>query len=697
MAKETISKSGVKRVYSNAADIITVEGSKDKIYTKGGKDRITLSKGNSNLVDAGTGNDIITVNAGNKHTLQGGTGSDKYIFNTEILKSSRYTIDQGDYKKKDADTLQLAEVSKRDVTYGLKNGTMTIKHRSGGAITVSGWDENKFSMIQFSDGTLKSSQYKNNIYNVVALTKNKTYTGAAKSHEEFAVKFSTKTNIVIDSSSATADRIAFTNSGGWSNDHENVQVKGNDLIVGNWDPKKLKILKGQIVVKNFMKSSVKEIDFSNQTYHLITKTGTWTGSNTYSDRFMILDGVKTGSKSGVGDWNVTLNNVRKNDWIDLRALPVNSRYYGIRGDVDKKDFVLNYYYTTDRRTEEILGTIRLKNFFKKDGTMNTANGYPQIRINREFYKGEMSDAAFDGLVWERVKGTDGDPVKDYRKAFLNAGTAKGETVDLGDLTKPNAKMVWMYYAGGGKDTVTSHVGDIVYGGAGDDTLNAQGRMSDIHGGAGNDVIVVRAADNTNLDKVNAYGEKGNDTIEAYGSYQYLSGGSGTDEIHLYSGNNSFVSGGSGDDTIYIHSGHDHRASGGMGNDTLYAEAGKNHVLAGQDGNDTITINGGNNSVMRGGRGSDKYVINEDFTSATKLFIEQRDFAAGDADTLKLTTVKKDDVTFEFNKDKAWLIGHVEDGGKFTVRAWDINPLNRITFADGGVMTKKEINNKFGLS
>ena len=121
------------------------------------------------------------------------------------------------------------------------------------------------------------------------------------------------------------------------------------------------------------------------------------------------------------------------------------------------------------------------------------------------------------------------------------------------------------------------------------------------------------------------------------------------------------------------------------------------MLIGKDGNDTITINGGNNSVMRGGNGSDIYIVNADFTSATKLFIEQRDFVAGDADTLKLTTVKKDDVTFEFNKDKAWLIGHVEDGGKFTVRAWDINPLNRITFADGGVMTKKEINNKFGLS
>ena len=697
MAKETISKSKKTFRYGDEADVIIVKGSSNRIYTNGGKDKITLSKGNKNLIDAGTGNDIITVKAGNKHRLQGGTGSDKYILKTAMSKSARYTINQSDYKNKDTDTLQLAKVSKRDVTYGLQNGNMIIKHRTGGKITVSGWDKNKFGKIVFKDGTLKSSQYKNNIYNVVALSKNKTYKGAAKSHEEFAVKFSTKTNIVINSASATADRIAFTNSGGWSCEHDNLYVRGNDLILGNWDAKNSKELSGQITIKNFMKSSVKEIDFSDQTYHLITKTGTWTGSNTYSDRFMILDGVKTGSRPDVGDWNVTLNNIRQNDFIDLRSLPVNSRYYGIRGDLDKTDFVLNYYYTTDNYTEELLGTIRLKNFFKKDGTMNTANGYPRIRINREFYTGEMSDNAFDGLVWQRVRGIDGEPEKNYRRAYLNAGTSKGENVDLGKLTKPNGKMVWMYYAGGGKDTVTSHAGDIVYGGAGDDTLKAQGRMSDIHGGAGNDTITVRAADNKDLDKVNVYGEKGNDTIEAYGSYQYLSGGSGTDTINLYNGSNSFVSGGSDDDIIYIRSGHNHRADGGRGNDDLYAEAGNNHVLAGKAGNDTITINGGNNSVMRGGIGSDTYIINAEFTSDAKQFIEQRDFAAGDTDSLQLTTVNKGDVTFTFNEEKTWLTGSVEGGGKFIVRAWDVNPLDRITFADGSIVTGKEINSQFGLS
>ena len=688
MAKKTISESNQTFTYGNAADVIIVEGSNNKVYTKGGKDRITLSEGDENLIDAGTGNDVVTLNNGNKHTLRGGLGSDQYVVNTAIDKSTRYTINQSDYEKKDVDTLRLSKVGKNDVTYGLKNGTMTVRHRSGGEIAVSGWGKNQFGEIQFSDGTVGSSQYKDNIYNVVALSTNKTYKGNAKNHEEFAVNFSTKTNIVINSASATADRLAFTNSGGWSNDHEDLYVKGNDLILGNWDAENSKSVSGKVTIKNFMKSSVKEIDFSNQTYHLITGDGTWTGSNTYSDRFMILDGVKSGSKADVGDWNVTLDNVRGNDWIDMRALPVNSRYYGIRGDVEKQDFVLNYYYTTDKFTDEILGTIRLKNFFKKDGSMNTANGYPKIRINREFYTGELSDAAFDGLVWERVRGIDGEPEKNYRKAFLNVGTAKSEKVDLGKLTKPDARMVWMYYAGGGKDTVTSHTGDIVYGGAGNDTLKAQGRMSDIHGGAGNDTITVRAADKKDLDKVNVYGEKDNDTIKAYGSYLYLSGGSGADKIHLYNGNNSFISGGSDDDIIYIHSGRDHRANGGRGDDKLYAEAGDNHVLIGKDGNDTLTVNGGNGIFLRGGLGSDQYVVNTAFTADTTLFIEQRDFATGDVDSLQLSTVNKDDVAFEF-KDHRLSISDVS-GGRIIVNAWEDNALDRITFADGGIMTKNDI-------
>lgn len=87
MATATISKSKQTKKYGSAADIITVTGSSNKIYTNGGKDKVTLSKGSSNMIDAGAGNDVITVKAGNKHTLRGGTGSDKYVINSAITLS----------------------------------------------------------------------------------------------------------------------------------------------------------------------------------------------------------------------------------------------------------------------------------------------------------------------------------------------------------------------------------------------------------------------------------------------------------------------------------------------------------------------------------------------------------------------------------------------------------------------------------
>ena len=151
MATATISKSKQTKKYGSAADIITVTGSSNKIYTNGGKDKVTLSKGSSNMIDAGAGNDVITVKAGNKHTLRGGTGSDKYVVNSAITKSTRLTINQSDYKKNDADTLQLSNVKLSDVYYSLDKGNLIITHANGGKITVAGWVKNPLAKIEFAN------------------------------------------------------------------------------------------------------------------------------------------------------------------------------------------------------------------------------------------------------------------------------------------------------------------------------------------------------------------------------------------------------------------------------------------------------------------------------------------------------------------------------------------------------------------
>ena len=777
------------------------------------------------------------MNGGSNHTLRGGTGSDQYIINSAITKSTRFTINQTDYKKKDADTLQLAKVSKGDVTYGLLDGTMTIKHKNGGAIAVTGWNKNKLSKIIFKNGTVKASaitknagpktvtwnkgakvslnanqvasvlqinghklgdfvanlnngqlvlrekgtdtgtltisnwnnntigqiilkygnynktltaaEFKERIYTPVTLTDKQTYSGGLNVHQEFLVNFSTNTAITINSTSNTMDRIRFTNNGGWSNVHENIYRNGTDLIIGNWDNVNKKKLNGQITIKNFMNSSVKQVEYADQTYYLITKSGTYTGSDTYSDRFMILDWSKTTGNPDVGDWNITLDGVRNSDWIDLRMLPVNSQFYSMPGVFDGRDIVLNYWYSPDSNSDTKLGTLRLKNFFNADGTVNTTYGYPQVRINREFYTGVSNDY---GPVWDRITGSSENYTnteKDYRRAYLNAGTANADEVDLGKLQDKPDNRVWLYYAGDGNDTITAHAGDIVYGGNGDDVLHAEGRMSDIHGGAGNDTITVGGG----VVKVNVYGEKGNDKIEAYGSYLYIGGGSGTDEIHLYDGNNSRVTGGNDNDAIIVHSGQNHLLYGGKGGDvielqngvtncTAYGGAGEdtlviqngvtnctayggddtdtiyvygeNNIIYGGNGNDQMTVAGGSNNLygnagddmftvgggtdiqLHGGSGSDQYVVSSGFEAANGLQIYQNidyGFNDGDEDVLTLTGISKDNVEFEFQDNCLWIHGMAGETriGSIAVNGWDENPLASINFADDVTMTTQQIN------
>ena len=151
--KFTISGGTDNKIYGDAGnDTFNVKGGENNsLYGGAGTDKFTVSKGSGYNIYGDAGNDTITVNGGNDHTLSGGKGSDKYVVGMSIGADTRLTIDQTQYAKKDADTLQLSKVSKNDVTYGLLNGTLTIKHKSGGFIVIDGWDKNPISQITFKD------------------------------------------------------------------------------------------------------------------------------------------------------------------------------------------------------------------------------------------------------------------------------------------------------------------------------------------------------------------------------------------------------------------------------------------------------------------------------------------------------------------------------------------------------------------
>jgi Ca2+-binding RTX toxin-like protein len=240
MATATISKSNQTETFGNAADIIIVTCSKNRIYTKGGKDRITLSKGKNNMIDAGTGNDVIIVSSGNKHTLLGGKGSDKYLVNSKITKSTLLAIDQTGYKKKDADTLQLSKVKMADVYYSLNEGTLTITHANGGKISVSGWTGNPLAKIEFANhqpdlyhsNSVTGKQINNYLAlasgNVINVTKTHTYK-AVKAKELFQPSgFGWKATI---QGADKSDALDLTRYNLEYVDWEGLEKSGNDLCI----------------------------------------------------------------------------------------------------------------------------------------------------------------------------------------------------------------------------------------------------------------------------------------------------------------------------------------------------------------------------------------------------------------------------------------------------------------------------------
>lgn len=140
--------------------------------------------------------------------------------------------------------------------------------------------------------------------------------------------------------------------------------------------------------------------------------------------------------------------------------------------------------------------------------------------------------------------------------------------------------------------------DLIYGGSGNDIIQARLGDDFLFGGYGNDVLIAENGNDL------AYGGYGNDRIY---------GGNGQDQ--LYGGNNKdTLFGGNSHDTLHGGSGHD-LLRGGTGNDILLGENG-NDELRGESGNDQLFGGSGNdlliagqgNNTLTGGAGADQFQI-----------------------------------------------------------------------------------------
>ncbi|WP_341908625.1 calcium-binding protein [Polaromonas sp. YR568] len=169
----------------------------------------------------------------------------------------------------------------------------------------------------------------------------------------------------------------------------------------------------------------------------------------------------------------------------------------------------------------------------------------------------------------------------------------------------------------GRDQQANDDGNLIDGGAGQDSIYAGNGSDVVHGGADSDDVKGMAGNDL------LFGDGGNDRIYGDGpndntrevsytppaqhGYDVLVGGAGNDLL-LGQGNDDILFGGADDDTLYgddrdnantpveVH-GNDY-LDGGSGKDTLYGNGGKD-ILIGGIGNDTLD----------GGAGQDTYIYN----------------------------------------------------------------------------------------
>jgi Ca2+-binding RTX toxin-like protein len=205
-------------------------------------------------------------------------------------------------------------------------------------------------------------------------------------------------------------------------------------------------------------------------------------------------------------------------------------------------------------------------------------------------------------------------LQDIQSAYIYGANGRDQFVIEAQNSDGRTSSTYNYmraYLYGGDDTVTvtgsnPYFRSYVDLGAGNDSYKSSVTGTEyIYGGTGNDIIDA-AGGNDRL-----YGQDGNDVLNAGAGNDYLYGGYGNDT--LYGGvGDDYLKGDADDDTL----------DGGAGNDKLYGGAGED-ILNTSTGSDSL----------RGEAGADMFVINS-FNAGSRI----EDFTVSQSDKLDISNI-----------------------------------------------------------
>jgi len=277
-------------------------------------------------------------------------------------------------------------------------------------------------------------------------------------------------------------------------------------------------------------------------------------------------------------------------------------------------------------------------------------------------------------TWHGIQG----PYLIFTNSYIENDNLIYQNSDLGDLvdieqirnnvTTYGQLQANEYHLLSGDDQATgSNVGDIIYGGKGDDTIKALGGADQLFGDEGDDQLE---------------GGDGDDLIDGGSGDDRLTGGTGNDQLIGDLGNDDLfgddgddhLEGRDGDDLIYGGTGND-QLTGGTGNDQLYGGEGLD-ILIGDNGN----------NLLDGGDGEDIYVFD--------MFSQKNIIHDSDDSILKFNGITSNDITLEVTGNDLNI--HYNESSVVTISNFILqNNVKEVQFKDV-VWTKDELNEKITI-
>ncbi len=618
---------------SKGTKTVTVNAGKNIKTVTGGSavDKINLNAGTA-TVNTGAGNDVITVKGGNKHTLRGGVGSDRYVINS-VTKGTRITINQSDYKAKDADTLKLASVNKADVTYSLANGTLTVKHKTGGVITVQGWDKNKLSKIVFKNGEVTASKIEEAVTKGVVINHvgdEETVNGTERA-DTITVKGDWN-KLYGNAGNDTMEVISGDDNdlyGGEGNDTIKATAGKYHHLYGEAGNDKLEVVKSE----SYSSLSGGSGD-DTYTVHWPLQASQW-GNSVTIDHGRSIEYGYVGATNGDKD-NLIVKGAKRND-VNLYLSPNDGSTLVIEdaAAVDKNN--ANKIYVSDWFMHGLDSVQFDDTTISAAALSDILSGYKELK--KAAYDGSVTPVfSFEGRGWAATL-TNTSSANSIDFSNYNEGSSIANGYGYGEAFRDgNDLMVGFERKNDGYTEDAGLVGTVTV----QDYFTSADRMSSVvwHNPETNDdetLHVMAGDDNTDMS-----GTAGRDVIFTGSGTKTVSALAGDDTIVVgwsskyakhYATGTQTVNAGDGDDKITVglfSSGGAHTLNGGAGNDDFTAvQAGwdyQNLKLNGGDGNDSMAVKGsghtlngnegddwlnleGENSKLYGGAGMDNLYIN----------------------------------------------------------------------------------------